>query len=143
MGNLKTTILTKEINNSPVIVCTADDNYAMPLAVTMCSVIKNLKSYQSILLFIIDGGIKDHNKDMIKRSLDSNKVKIEWIKVSNEIINELSELNSSDHYNYTVYLRLLIPKLLPNGIRKAIFLDCDLILKNDIGKLWDINVGDK
>jgi len=141
MNNLKNTMLTEDINENPIIVCAADDSYAMPLAVTMCSVIKNLKSYQSILLFIIDGGIKDRNKDMIKRSLDSNKVNIEWIKVTSEIINKLSKLDSSDHLNYTSYLRLLIPKLLPDGIRKAIYLDCDLILRNDISKLWDINIG--
>ena len=45
-----------------VVVCAADDNYAMPLAVTVRSALVNLKSQRKILLFIIDGGIKNHNK---------------------------------------------------------------------------------
>lgn len=40
------------------------------------------------------------------------------------------------------YYRLLIPELLPSHFKKAIFLDSDLVVIEDLGKLWDIEMGE-
>ena len=52
-------------DESVVVVCASDDNYAMPLAVTLCSAVKNFKSHRKLDIFIIDGGISDKNKSKI------------------------------------------------------------------------------
>jgi len=124
----------------PVIVLAADDKYAMPLTVTVCSVIKNLKKYKNIQLFVMDGEITEVNKELMRKSLDSEKVSIHWVKIPDEIIDELKVLQQHGHYNFSVYLRLLIPKLLPPDIEKVIYLDCDMIVEDDISELWDVDI---
>jgi lipopolysaccharide biosynthesis glycosyltransferase len=52
-----------------VIVCGADDKFAMPLAVTMFSALINLGPSVIPDLFIIDGGIKPQNKRRIEQVL--------------------------------------------------------------------------
>jgi len=123
-----------------VIVCAADDNYAMPLAVTIRSIVVNLRSSREIIFFIIDGGIKEFNKNKIIKSLDT-RTRITWLQPTNDFISK--QLKTSGHITLASYYRLLIPELLPIEYSKAIYLDCDLIVNEDIGKLWDIEIGEQ
>jgi len=121
------------------VVCGADDKYAMPLAVMICSILSNLDSSRELLLFIIDGGIKEENKQKIIRSIDSSQCTIQWLTPSEDL---LKNLKLSGHFSIAIYYRLLIPDLLPNTFDRAIYLDCDLIVNADLGALWDIEIGD-
>ncbi len=123
-----------------VVVCAADDNYAMPLATTICSIVKNLDPNREIIFFIIDGGIKEFNKTKILQSL-KGKSTITWLQPSNCIVND--KMKTSGHITIASYYRLLIPQLLPLHFTKAIYLDSDLIVNEDLGKLWDINISDR
>jgi lipopolysaccharide biosynthesis glycosyltransferase len=59
-----------------ILVCAADNNYAMPLAVTVRSALANLKSNRKIGLFILDGGISKSNNNKIIKSLQSAQIDI-------------------------------------------------------------------
>lgn len=129
-----------------VLVCAADDKYAMPLAVTVRSALANLASYRKILLFIIDGGITNQNKRKILRSLSSEQCEVKWIpKPAETIHDEVVQVNTAEaasHISIATWYRLLIPELLPQQFTKAIYLDCDLIVTENLGKLWDIDIED-
>ena len=143
-------------NNYINVVCAADNSYAMPLAVTVRSVIKNLKENRKIKLFIIDGGINKQNKEKILRSLENGKCVIEWLPQPDRLLGNFEVQNqftienipgvgtvTAKPYlsNIAAYYRLLIPNLLPECCQKAIYLDCDLIVTRDLGELWDIEIG--
>lgn len=123
------------------IVCAADDKYAMPLTVTMRSVIENLQSDRQVILFVIDGGITKANKQKIISSINIEQVKLEihWVKPRAEL---LENMKISGHVTVATYFRLLIPDLLPNQFSKAIYLDGDLVVNEDLGKLWELELGD-
>lgn len=128
--------------NEPIVaVCAADDRYAMPLAVVIRSTLENLNSDRQIIFFIIDGGIKRKNKNKILRSIDGNskQCQIKWVQPFD---NALNNMYISGHITAAAYLRLLIPSLLPSHFRKAIYLDCDLVVQGDLGRLWDIDIAD-
>lgn len=57
-------------------------------------------------------------------------------------INEmkLAEFPVSAHVTVATYYRLLIGELLPIEISKAIYLDLDILVQNDLYKLWKINL---
>lgn len=44
---------------------------------------------------------------------------------------------TSGHIHKAAYLRLLIAKLLPLAVAKALYFDTDLVVKDDVAKLWD------
>jgi lipopolysaccharide biosynthesis glycosyltransferase len=128
--------------DSIVLVCAADDGYAMPLAVTIRSVIENLKGNRKVTLFVIDGGIKQSNKQKILRSIDPEKCNIEWIPAPHTLPKELPVSTGLLPYlSIATYYRLLIPTLLSDQVKKAIYLDCDLVVNEDIEHLWDIDIG--
>lgn len=121
-----------------VLVCAADNAFAMQLAVMVRSVVSNLSHQRELLLFVIDGGIKNSNKQKIYRSLGSSRIDIRWLSPDN---NSLSNLKISGHIQLTTYYRLLVPDLLPTTFEKVIYLDCDIIVLGDLAQVWDIDFG--
>lgn len=122
-------------SNQTNIVLGADDAYAMPLAVTICSILKNMTSHAMLHFFILDGGITEKNKRRLQKIFEKNK------NGENHLITfiqpDLSPIRDlpSNGKPPAIYLPLLIPELLPKDCKTAIFLNCDLILETDISKM--------
>ncbi|MDB9449950.1 glycosyltransferase family 8 protein [Dolichospermum circinale] len=141
-------ILENNLIEPIVVVCAADHNYAMPLAVTVRSALVNLKSQRKILLFIIDGGIKNNNKQKILKSLNLENCEIQFILKPDSWL-ELIEFNNLEKNqnqihslspSFATYYRLMIAELLPKKFDKAIYLDCDLVVNGDLEELWETDL---
>ncbi len=130
------------VNDEPiVVVCAADDNYAMPLAVTMRSALEHLATNRKIVFFIIDGGIKEQNKQKILKSVKSEQCYVKWLAKPDE--RRLgADVWISGHITIASYYRLFLVELLPDQYKKIIYLDCDLVVKKDLGQLWDMEMGE-
>lgn len=127
----------EENKQKPALVCAADDGYTIPLAVTLYSVFTHLKIYEKLQVFVLDGGVKKSNKSRILKNLDLDRVDINWVPVPEKL---LPTVKGSAHVTSAAYYRLLIPEILPNYIHKVIYLDSDLIVIDDLGNLWDMDV---
>jgi lipopolysaccharide biosynthesis glycosyltransferase len=123
--------------NSVVVACAADDFFAMPLAVTAFSAIKNLNPAYCISLYILDGGISRANKVKLMQTLTSQRVEIHWVKpTAKQIEKVLLKGKASDHPLVTYY-RLLLPSVIPNHVHKVIYLDSDVVVEGDLAELWE------
>jgi lipopolysaccharide biosynthesis glycosyltransferase len=136
-----------------VIVCAADDNYAMPLAVMARSVLENLKDGCDLLLFVIDGGIKNYNKQKILKSLFFANCVVKFVPKPDplsfkrvEEVNKYCDIEGitmhKDTISIATYYRLFLPELIPVQIEKVIYLDCDLVVEEDILNLWKADLED-
>ncbi|WP_277879250.1 glycosyltransferase family 8 protein [Leptolyngbya sp. FACHB-711] len=124
-----------------VVVCSADEIYAMPLTVTIYSVLSNLASKATkILLFIMDGGIKKATKRKIESSLRSNQLEIQWIQIDRNQYKNLPELR---YLTVAAYYRLLVTEVLPKEFEKVIYLDSDMVVLGPLEELWQVELGDK
>jgi lipopolysaccharide biosynthesis glycosyltransferase len=47
-----------------------------------------------------------------------------------------------NYLNIVAYYRLILPELIPIQYEKVIYLDCDLVVLNDLGQLWDLSLND-
>lgn len=127
-------------NSQPIVlVCAADNNYAMPLAVTIRSALENLGTNQKIALFVLDGGITESNKNKIIKSLQSEQIEISWVQPDNALFENLA-LNR--HVTIPTYYRLILPQILPKSFQKVIYLDTDMVVTGNLQELWNIDVGD-
>ncbi len=136
-----------------VVVCAADDKYAMPLAVVARSALENLKSDRKMILFVIDGGITTFNKRKILQSLDSSRCEVTfipkpdyWIGTIEEVFRYLRAESTPESRHIlsasgAAYYRLFISELLPDQFDRAIYLDCDLAVKGDLSQLWETDFG--
>lgn len=118
-----------------VLVCAADDGYALPLAVTIRSVLDHLGKSRRVRLFVLDGGISPHNRDRLMASWNDSRLTVEWTRPDLRL---LADLRTNGHMSAATYFRLLMPEILPAEVKRVIYLDADLLVRRDIGELWDV-----
>jgi len=121
------------------IVSAADDKYALPLAVTIRSAIDSVGRNQRVDVYILDGGLSNDSKARLLRSWQAPNVNVSWLSPP---IAQIADLKTDNHLNLVTYLRLFMPSLLPQQLERVIFLDADLLIQNDISKLWNTELGD-
>src|SRR6267142_732166 len=127
-------------NHEPItIVSAADDNYAMPLAVTIRSAIDQLAAGRRLNVCILDGGLTNHSKERLLRSWQAPGVSVRWLEPP---VLQIADLKTENHLNLVTYLRLFMPSLLPPQQERVIFLDADLLIRKDLGELWATELGD-
>lgn len=122
------------------IVFASDNNYAQHTAVAMASVLLNTKSPDKIKFFLIDDNIQQENKDKILSTIKKLNGSIEFVKIKN--IN-LENCYVSGELSRASYFRLDIANILDDDIKKIIYLDCDLLVYDDIEKMWNIDMCNK
>ncbi|MCZ6888583.1 MAG: glycosyltransferase family 8 protein [Gammaproteobacteria bacterium] len=121
------------------VVCAADNDFAAPLAVTMRSSMVNLRHGTHLELIVIDGGIRKGNKEKIARSLENYPCGITFSTVDPT---RLEGVRLTTDFPTVTHFRLLIPELVPASCSKVIYLDSDLVVRGDLGALWNLNLGD-
>ena len=119
------------------IVSASDDRFAIPLGVMLTSLFENSPSGKIITVSVLDGGISLINREKILRIAESYHSTINFLMVNGE---KFKNFIPFGHVNYITYYRLAIPELLDETVDKVLYLDCDLIIKDDITKLWAVDV---
>jgi lipopolysaccharide biosynthesis glycosyltransferase len=112
----------------------ADDNFAMPLAVTVRSSLERLDPNRRLNVFILDGGLSDESKARLLASWTDSRVTVQWLRPDLDLIRDLPV---SHHIKVATYLRLLMPALVPPDVSRVIYLDADTLVRRNLGDLWD------
>ena len=121
----------------PVVLCAADENYVKPLAVMLHSAAINLRQGNHLNVVLMDGGISESSWSGLKETLHGLPITIHVLRPDR---NEVSDLGTSHHITHTAYFRLLAARLLPDWIDKVIYLDSDVLVKDDLMELWDMEL---
>jgi len=125
---------------SPVrVVLAADDNYAIPLAVTGRSIISNLESDRRLEIYVLDNGITPDKRETVTSSFKDPRVDVVWLADVNAT---LAGLPTYGFFTTAAYARLLIPKLLPTEVDRVLYFDTDLLVRRDVTPLFDLELGD-
>lgn len=140
--NFKRTLPMKK--SSPIIIVAVSDNYyCMLLAAMIKSVELNHHTGENIIIYIIEDGITNNNKRKLINSVNPEIIQVEWINIQQAIPPHIQLPLDRSTYPLNIYAKLFIPYLIPKEISRAIFLDVDMILLNDISKLWEIDLQGK
>ena len=131
--------MLKESNITLVVAC--NDHFAVMMGALIQSIIQNHKNDQQIDLYIVNDNISIKNQDRINTSAGNSSLKITWLD-SKIIFQNIHLPVDNSSFPRTVYMRLFIPSFLPIEVKKAIYLDVDMIACEDISKLWEIDLGD-
>lgn len=117
------------------VILSADNNYSCFVATTGASILYNTTSF--IEFYILSEGITESNKLLIEKAFSdiTPDFSITFIECnSREYFSHLKLFNGY-HVTLNTCNRLLFPVLAPN-VNRAIYLDVDLIVLDDIKKLW-------
>jgi lipopolysaccharide biosynthesis glycosyltransferase len=117
----------------------ADERMAMPLAASIASAIANFKSADSFLdVVVVGSGLSPRSASRIfPHSADASRFRFRIVSPP-AISTEEIDLG---RYGVAALYRLLIPQLLPDCSR-AIYLDADTIVEQDLRELWEEACGE-
>lgn len=123
--------------NVPIFL-SSDNNYAPFVATTIASICDNTSTFCDF--YILDGGITEENKEKIcELKQQFNNFSIEFIGIDTQKEFKTINYKNNEYITISTYNRFLIPSLKPN-IKKALYLDSDIIVLGDIKELYDIDL---
>ncbi len=132
----------KEKNYASVIpiIFAVDDNYAPFLAVTLKSIAKKSSKDKLYKIFVLNAGLNEDVVQKLTRKKPKN-FEINFIDVNAELDKISSRLFVRDYYSNATYYRFFIPDIFPE-YEKMLYLDSDIILLDDVAKLYEIDTGE-
>lgn len=117
-----------------------DDGYCPFLAVAIQSLIDNASAEYTYLVKILNTDISEENKRKIGK-YERENVDIEFVDLNYYIQKVKDKLYTRDYYSKTTYFRLFLPNLYPQ-YDKVLYLDSDIVILDDIAKLYNTDMGD-
>jgi lipopolysaccharide biosynthesis glycosyltransferase len=131
--------------DNPVrILCAANAAYAVPLCVMLTSLVMNRAKGRGLEIHVLATNVPEEDRGKIEASLrkncpDFNLENLHWLSPSLE---EFQELPVTEYADIEVYSRLLAPKVLPSDWDKVLYLDCDMVILEDLSPLYDMACND-
>lgn len=118
------------------IVTGSDDNYAAGVMVLIASAAFHNPDAR---FAVLDMGIGPDNRARIDALAERLGVSVARVEVANDAFDHIAVARA--HLTRGAYLRLLIPDLFPDDDR-AIYMDCDMVVMDDLSMLAEVDLGD-
>lgn len=129
--------------NNISLVVASDNQYAILLGALLKSIEVNHKTEERIDVYILDDNISDKNKEKLKQTVSLDIFALHWLKIDSVIPPDITIPIDNTAFPLTCYYRIFAPYAVPEEVEKLIYLDVDMIVRQDISKLWHTDIGDK
>lgn len=123
------------------ILCIADENYAQHAAVMLCSLLETNRD-KTFRVFLMTFQMQERTKRQLHEVVESRGSELTIIEDNYEGagIETLKCDTGVKAWNPIMYLKLLIPKYVPQDIDRFLFLDVDIVVNHDISPLYNIEL---
>lgn len=124
-----------------IVFCT-DNNYVMPCGIAITSLLENNKD-EDITIHIIGLELTTEKKKILKDIKKDGNVFILIYDVKKDYLDQFDlpfHKDASTHITIAAYIRLFLVDILPKELDKVLYLDCDIIVVENISKLWNIDL---
>lgn len=120
------------------IVLCVDGGYAVPGAVVVSSLVRNLDPDTPVMLWMIHDGLSPGQQAFYRAAVASRgNETLEFLEIPKSL---LSLPSKSDYISTVTYGRFAIPRLLPESVSKVLYLDADLLIRGDISPLLNVDL---
>lgn len=120
------------------ILYTCDNNYIWIMGISMISLFENNKNVENLDVYLLAENISKENKAALLKIAQNYERKLLVIDVPKF---DIPDVLLSQRWPISAFTRLFSGELLPNNLDKILYLDCDTIIKGDISKIEDIDMG--
>jgi lipopolysaccharide biosynthesis glycosyltransferase len=118
------------------VVVASDDNYVQHLAVTLLSLVENSSAEHALSLYVLDAGISPENRTHLYSLFQRDGVDFTIISPELKDVGDIP----LKRYGHAALLRISIPELLPQTVTRCIYLDCDIVVQEDIAPIATIDL---
>jgi lipopolysaccharide biosynthesis glycosyltransferase len=105
----------------------------------MHSALEHLPPSVEAETYVLDNGLTVASRDRLRDvALGVSGREIQWLETPSDL---LVDRWATPHLTPTTYARLLIPDLLPRSVRRAVYLDGDVLVRDDLSPLFHVELG--
>lgn len=124
--------------NDVVVLLACNEKFVPYMSVTLQSILENSDPQREYDIIVLTSDISPANMELLhwQASCKPN-VRVGFLDAMAAAGN--ATLPCHGHFACETYYRLLAPELLP-GVDKAAYIDCDLVVLDDIAKLYDVDL---
>lgn len=119
----------------------SNDNYVQHLSVSIASILINSLPNEKFNFYILDGNISNKNKDTLLSLKNLKDFNMEFIKIDEEMFKMCPITPECYHISNQCYYRYIIPLVKPE-LKKVLYLDCDIVVKDSLKDLWNVDLKD-
>lgn len=112
-----------------------NDCFAQHIGCLITSILQNAGDSETFTFFILDGGISDENRQLLKKVGITSKSELIFL---NPDLNLIENLPSLAHFSKNAYLRLFLPEIA--NVDRMIYLDGDTIVTSSLLGLWNTDL---
>ncbi len=124
------------MNNKLDVLVTVDANYLEPLEVMLYSLHKN-NSYTNVTIWLVHEDITNELLDNLVNKLKKINFELKSIQIGEDFF---SNAPTMERYPREMYFRLLCGDILPNTLKRVLYLDPDILINNSIQALWEMDL---
>lgn len=122
-----------------VLIVNEKNDYARHLGATLISVLRNSKERWTV--YIIYKNLSDKSKKNIEIICKEYGAEGIFIEIEEKNLKDF-KIGAGTHLDIIVFARLFVPEILKK-IKKAIYLDCDVIVQKPLEELYNMDLGNK
>lgn len=116
------------------IVLCADEGYAPYAAVVMASVLANAENPRRLCFFLLTAGIQPLTARRLKEFVKLHDAGITIVEADTSALRGIQ----TRRFGAAALLRLFLHEYLPERCQRAIYLDCDVMVRTDLETLWSM-----
>ena len=120
---------------------TVDDNYIPFLSTTLASIVAHASKKYTYRIIVLHTGLSIESRKTLRKYQNNKNIFVSFFNVSAKMQSLTVRLDVRDYYTITTYYRLFIPGLFPT-FNKGLYLDSDIVLNDDVAKLYFTDLGD-
>ena len=118
----------------------SDNNYAKYMGTTIASILSNSKEDDEIYFhLIVDDDVTDDSKNKLLSLKKIKNCEMKFYTPDVEKYKKWYEIGAVKHLSAATFYRLDIHRLIPD-VDKILYLDCDIIVRNSLKYLFDIDL---
>jgi lipopolysaccharide biosynthesis glycosyltransferase len=123
-----------------IVACT-DKRFVMPTGVMMYSVCCNNEDADIVFHLVCSNNVSDKDKaDLCGEISKFSGKKIVFYDIDTNFVEKIPAITNRTDITITAYFRLFLTEILPDTIDKVLYLDGDVIVRNAILPLWNLDI---
>lgn len=128
-----------EQNQKMCVAYAADDRYTKYLGISMLSMFQTNKDFAEIVVFVLDCGIENVNKEKLQTIASDYKRELHFMSLEAAVLG--LELNMGPRkISIASYARLFLASVIPDTYDRILYLDCDTIVCDNLKDFWSIDL---
>lgn len=120
----------REIN----VLTSTDKKYARHLGVMLTSLFSSSSVGTVFTITVLDGGISSKDIGRLRRLAERYQAAIAFVAMDRY---RFERYPLSNHIRQAAYYRISLSEILDSSVRQVLYLDCDIIINEDITELWE------